>query len=57
MKCLIYTSNAKNEQRIKDILPCMREQNIIYSITGLLLLHDGLVIQLIEGNESDINKL
>jgi hypothetical protein len=57
MKYLIYTSHTNNDQQIHDMLNSIRYNNSLYGITGLLLMYDGLIVQLIEGREEVVNRL
>lgn len=59
MHYIIYLSagvNWFNESELKDILTVSNVNNIRDNITGLLLYGEGNFIQLLEGEENDIQK-
>ena len=57
MKRLIYLSRAHPSLRkphINDILATSREQNRRNDITGLLIHHEGVFFQILEGDRDDV---
>jgi hypothetical protein len=57
---LTYTSIAKpdlNDQDISDILETARTHNAQVGITGCLLFHKGIFVQVLEGKERDVSRL
>lgn len=60
MNYLIYISAAvklMNEDELVEILTISRKNNQAKNITGMLLYGDGTFIQVIEGEEEELNKL
>lgn len=60
MKRVIYLSSATkplSDEEISLLLTVSRKRNLENNITGLLLYADGNFIQIIEGNEVDVNLL
>jgi hypothetical protein len=60
MHYLIYLSSAKrlfSDQDLEDILMVSRRNNSRSDITGLLLYHDGMIMQMLEGEYSAIHQL
>ncbi|RYY30584.1 MAG: BLUF domain-containing protein [Sphingobacteriaceae bacterium] len=59
MYFLIYTSYAHhtNEQELKALLHQAQEKNKKKSITGMLLYLNGIYIQLLEGQQKDVQLL
>ena len=60
MKRVIYLSSATkpiSDEEISLLLTVSRKRNLENNITGLLLYADGNFIQIIEGNELDVNLL
>lgn len=57
---LIYVSSAVKlytDKQLNDLLVLARNQNKIHHVTGLLLYKDGDFMQVIEGEENDIDNL
>ena len=57
---LIYVSSATkhfDEQQLTDLLKASRLTNELHKITGMLLYHEGHMMQVIEGEEIEINQL
>ena len=57
---LIYVSTATklfNELELIELLKKSRIENLSHCITGMLLYHDGNIMQVIEGDEKEINQL
>lgn len=57
---LIYLSSAKNlftEAELSDILTKSRLNNTSKDVTGLLLYHEGSILQVLEGNEETVTAL
>lgn len=57
---LVYlssSSGAYSKEDLVDILSSSRRNNTRDNITGLLLYHDGNVIQFLEGEEAQVQKL
>lgn len=57
---LIYLSSSSflyTDEDIRDILDVSRKNNEELGITGLLLYHDGTILQILEGEEEVINSL
>ncbi|CCG84725.1 protein of unknown function [Taphrina deformans PYCC 5710] len=57
---LIYLSSSAgsfSKEDLTDILTTSRRNNTRQGITGLLLYHEGTIIQFLEGNESVIQNL
>lgn len=60
MHQILYTSKALkpfNENELQKLLEAARVNNSKKSITGMLLYCNSIFIQLLEGNEEDLNKL
>lgn len=60
MHQILYTSKALkpfNEIELQKLLELARLNNSKKSITGMLLYCNSIFIQLLEGNEEDLNKL
>ena len=59
MYYIIYLSSGTrwfSEAELKDILVVSNVNNTTHNITGLLLYRDGNFIQLLEGEEEDVQK-
>ena len=57
---LIYASHAKqafNEIELISLLKAARTKNLKLNITGMLLYKDGIFMQLLEGDETEVRKL
>ncbi len=57
---LFYVSSATqpfSEQQLKDLLVLSKDANKRHNITGMLLYEDGNFMQVIEGEEADIDRL
>ncbi len=57
---LIYVSSSKglfNETDLVELLRSARIANKKHEITGMLLYHEGNIMQVLEGNEKDVNQL
>lgn len=57
---LVYLSTAVNllaEDELNDILQISRDNNSALDITGLLLYHEGNIIQVLEGEELEVMNL
>jgi len=58
---LFYVSNSSNEfkgkQDIENILKTANEFNQKKNITGILLYHSGIFLQLLEGKKEDVDYL
>ena len=57
---LIYVSSATDlftDVELKDLLVLARDENKKHHVTGMLLYKDGNFMQIIEGEESDIEQL
>lgn len=55
---LVYLSSSLGQYSrsdLKDILATSRRNNTRANITGLLLYHDGYIIQFLEGEEASVN--
>lgn len=60
MHSLIYVSAAAHlysDQELIDILSVSRINNSRLGVTGLLLYHDGSILQILEGEEEILNTL
>ncbi len=60
MKRLIYISTARHALKtshIDDILATSRENNRKLCITGLLVFHDGIFFQVLEGDAAKVSSL
>jgi hypothetical protein len=60
MHFIVYLSSAKklySDQDLEAILTVSRRQNAIKDITGILLYHDGSIMQVIEGEAVSVNNL
>lgn len=58
MKRLIYVSTARHTLKtshIDDILSASRDNNRKAGITGLLVFHDGVFFQVLEGEAADVS--
>lgn len=59
MKRIIYISSARHNLKpphINDILASSRENNRKAGITGLLVLHEGIFLQVLEGPEDPVSE-
>lgn len=57
---LVYLSSSTGQyspEDLKEILSVSRRNNSAINVTGLLLYHDGNIIQFLEGEEDSINSL
>jgi len=57
---IIYTSTARRELAAEELLSLLRGsriRNAVAGITGLLLYHDGRLMQILEGTEKNVRKL
>lgn len=57
---LIYLSSATSplaQHDLDDILGAARRNNPKAGVTGLLLFHDGCFFQVLEGAQSDVNRI
>ncbi len=57
---LIYVSNSShfnNEDDLLELLKVSRKNNAKLGITGMLLFHDGLFLQILEGPEAEVMAL
>lgn len=57
---LIYVSNSShfnNESELQELLKISRKNNTRLGITGMLLFHDGLFLQILEGAEPAVMTL
>ena len=57
---LIYASHAKHafdETELVSLLKASRTKNLKLNITGMLLYKDGIFMQLLEGDETEVRKL
>jgi hypothetical protein len=57
---LIYASHAKHafdEMELISLLKAARAKNLKLNITGMLLYKDGIFMQLLEGDETEVRKL
>ena len=57
---LIYVSSATElipEENLSDLLSHARSKNTEHNITGMLLYHDGSIMQVIEGQTGDVDQL
>jgi hypothetical protein len=57
---LIYVSNSShfnNEDDLQELLKISRKNNAKLGITGMLLFHDGLFLQILEGPEPSVMAL
>ncbi len=64
MLCIVYISKAKtNSERtllsdfIADILPVARQRNRKSGITSAIVFRQGMILQLLEGNTKEVDKL
>ena len=60
MHRLLYLSSASfkfSDETLRDILTTSRKNNALSDITGLLLYHDGSILQILEGEEIAIHTL
>jgi hypothetical protein len=60
MKNTIYLStalNLLNDEQLIDILNSSRENNLIRNVTGVLLYSDGTFIQVLEGDNGDVDAI
>lgn len=60
MHRLLYISSACfafSDEDFRDILTKSRKNNALADITGLLLYHDGSILQILEGDEIDLHNL
>ena len=60
MRCIIYTSRptkAFSEKELEDLLFESRAKNQQLGITGMMVYLNVMFIQLIEGDETAVNKL
>ena len=57
---VIYVSSSKgimSEEDLFNLLKYSRAENTKHNITGMLLYHDGNIMQVIEGQRHDIDQL
>ncbi len=57
---IIYVSSTKNvlsEKALSNLLESFKSNNLKHGITGMLLYHDGNIMQLIEGPQDKIDQL
>lgn len=57
---LIYLSSATSlftEEMLESILESSRRNNSRKGITGILLYHDGAILQVLEGEKADLDQL
>ncbi|MEB8345470.1 BLUF domain-containing protein [Flavobacteriaceae bacterium KMM 6898] len=57
---LVYSSKAKNDTdsiKIFEILKTSRTNNLIFGITGCLVFHNNVFVQIIEGDSKYIQNL
>lgn len=60
MYFLVYLSTATalfSEDALEDILQTSRRNNATNNITGLLLYHDGAILQVLEGEQAAVENL
>lgn len=60
MRCLAYISQEARrltKDDLQDILRVSRVKNTVRQITGVLLYYDGLFMQVIEGEDADVQGL
>lgn len=60
MICLMYVSFARTGVTVpdvKDLVGRSARENARFGITGVLLYHDGLFMQVLEGPEADVDRL
>jgi len=57
---LVYLSTATQlftDLDLDDILTSSRRNNLLTGITGVLLYHEGVVLQVLEGKQQDVQQL
>ncbi len=57
---IIYVSSANDvldDDTLLSLLETAREANYQHNITGMMLYHDGNIMQVVEGIESSVNQL
>lgn len=57
---LVYLSTATelfSDETLQSILESSRKNNTKKGITGLLLYHDGAILQVLEGEKAEVNQL
>lgn len=58
--CLVYVSRAVSdfpETALHELMAKSRSKNVDKSITGVLLMHEGYFLQMLEGDRSAIQQL
>jgi hypothetical protein len=60
MKNIVYMSTSVtllDDDQLIDILNSARKNNLKYNVTGVLLYSEGVFIQVLEGNEADVDAI
>lgn len=60
MKRIIYTSSARHNLKpahITDILAASRDNNRAHQVTGLLVYHEGVFLQVLEGPTDKVEQV
>lgn len=60
MQYIVYISAARRlftEEELSDLQALSWKNNLLKGVTGLLLYHEGSVLQVLEGNKDDIDSL
>ena len=60
MQRIIYVSSARHSvqpEHIADILSSSRRNNARANVTGLLIFHEGMFLQVLEGEEEVVSEL
>jgi hypothetical protein len=58
MKNIVYMSTSVtllDDDQLIDILNSARKNNLKHNVTGVLLYSEGVFIQVLEGNEADVD--